>query len=119
MNRATAESDAQNVIQQAKARAEALTIEAQARATATKLAAQAEADATRIRAETEASIRNDFAQSLARARLEVERTRAHGEQGNVIFAPLEVLNNGAMAFDVWPAGQAYVAVKKCFEIFDI
>lgn len=96
MKRATAETDASNVIAQARARAEANLIEAEARAKATRLTAQAEADAIRIKAEADAGIADSFAQGQARSRIEVERTRAYGS--NTVFAPLEALNSGGVAF---------------------
>lgn len=91
---ATAETDATNVIAQAKARAEAMTIEASARATATRLQAEAEAASTRIKAEADAAIRDEYAQGIAQRRIEVERTKAFGDK--TVFAPIEALNNGGI-----------------------
>lgn len=92
MKRAIAQTEAQNVIQAAQARAEATKIDAAARATATKLQAEAEAEAVRIRAMADAAIADRFAQELARNRIEVDRTKAYGSR--TMFAPLEALNNG-------------------------
>ena len=94
MKQATAETDASNVIAAARARAEALTIEAQARATALKLTAEAEAEAVRTKARADADIANAFAQDLAKARIEVERTKAFGDK--TTFAPMEAMSSGGI-----------------------
>jgi electron transfer flavoprotein alpha subunit len=92
MKQATAETEASNVIAAARARAEALTIEAQAQATALKMTAEAEAEAVRTKARADADISNIFAQELAKARIEVERTRAFGDR--TTFAPMEAMSSG-------------------------
>lgn len=108
MKRATAETDASNVIAQARARAEANIIEAEAKAKSTRLQAEAEADAVRIKAEADAAISDHFAQSQARSRIEVDRTRAYGPR--TTFAPLEALNSGGVAFASLMAGNNHHAV---------
>lgn len=110
MKRATAETDASNVIAQARARAEANIIEAEAKAKATRLQAQAEADAVRIKAEADSGISDGFAQGQARSRIEVDRTRAYGPR--TTFAPLEALNAGGVAFANLMAANSQQAVTK-------
>jgi len=94
MRIATAETDAQNKVQVAKAWAEAHMIEAEAMAKATKLKAEAAAEAVRIQASIDAQISDDFARLLAANRVEVERTKAYGS--NTVFAPTEALANAGM-----------------------
>lgn len=94
MKQATAETDAANVIAAARARAQALTIEAQARATALKMTAEAEAEAVRTKARADADIANTFAQDLAKARIEVERTKAFGDK--TTFAPMEAMSGSGI-----------------------
>jgi regulator of protease activity HflC (stomatin/prohibitin superfamily) len=94
MKRATAETDASNKIQAAKAWAEAHMIEAEAMANATKMKAEAAAEAVRIQALVDSQISDDFARSLATNRVEVERTKAYGS--NTVFAPMEALNSSGM-----------------------
>lgn len=110
MKRATAETDAANVIAQARARAEANLIEAQAKAKAIRITAEADAEAIRIKAEADAAIADMFAQGQARSRIEVERTKAFGN--NTIFAPLEALNSGGVAFASLMASNPNKAVTK-------
>lgn len=110
MKRATAETDAANVIAQARARAEANLIEAEARAKAIRLTAQADAEAIRIKAEADAAIGDNFAQGQARSRIEVERTKAFGDR--TTFAPIEALNAGGVALASLMAGQPSKSITK-------
>lgn len=94
MKRATAETEAANKVQAARAWAEAHLIEADAQANATKMKAAADAEAIRIQAQADAEIHDEFARALASNRVEVLRTKAYGN--NTVFAPLEALNTGGM-----------------------
>jgi hypothetical protein len=91
-----AENDAVAAIAAAKGKAEALRLEAEARAQATLVQARAEAEAARILAEAEGAIPGQFAQGQARARLEVERTKAYGNKTVFVSADMPQLG-GAMA----------------------
>ncbi|GMK59045.1 hypothetical protein CspeluHIS016_0700600 [Cutaneotrichosporon spelunceum] len=94
MKRATVETDNANSIARARAKAEGVAIEAEAEATAIKLRAEAHAEAARIQARVDAEIHDEFARNLAQGRLEVERTRAYGN--NTVFAPMDALNSSGM-----------------------
>ncbi|TXT15518.1 hypothetical protein VHUM_00021 [Vanrija humicola] len=94
MKRATAETDAQNTIQAARAKAESALIQAEADAKAIKVRAEAQAQAVRVQAAIDAEIRDDFARGLAKSRVEVERTRAFGSR--TVFAPIEAYQSGGM-----------------------
>ncbi|KAJ7063072.1 band 7 domain-containing protein [Mycena amicta] len=84
---ALADSQAYSVVAAAKAQAEKTKIEAEAQAHATRMIAEAEAESTRIKASAEAGVLDIFAREMALRRVEVERTKALGN--NVIFAPSE------------------------------
>lgn len=94
MKRAVAETEAANKVQAAHAWAEAHMIEAEAMAKATKLKGEAAAEAMRIQARIDTEIKDDFARMLLVNRIEVERTKAYGN--NTVFAPTEALSNGGM-----------------------
>lgn len=94
MKRDTADTDKANAVKAAEGQAEALIIRAEAEARATRMRADAQAEATRIQAAVDAEIEDDFARALARARMEVDRTRAYGNR--TVFAPMESLNSAGM-----------------------